>query len=106
MNYLLKIKDSFFEISKTFATIIVKNDLVVKSFSKNNAKIFVINSDILISFTLKKLTSSTHCYIFLFGTCVRVNKRFYEYLKKEKNQRQSRNNKPNCNLTKILTILT
>ena len=81
MNYFIKINESVFEISKTFAGLLEKDLIAVSQEIQDKKHIYILNDSALSSFQVVNSTSQTHFYIKIRNSAkLRVNKLFFEFL--------------------------
>ena len=81
MNYFIKINESVFEISKTFADLLEKDFIAVSQEIQDKKHTYILNDTTLSSFQVVNSTSQTHFYIKIRNSAkLRVNKLFFEFL--------------------------
>jgi len=80
MNYFIKINESIFEISQTFAGLLEKNFITVYKEIQDKRQTFVLDDPILSSFQVVDSTSQTHFYISISNKKYRINKKLHAFL--------------------------
>ena len=80
MNYFIKINESVFEISKTFAGLLEKDLIAVSKEIQDKRQTFVLDDSMLSYFQVVNSTSQTHFYISISNKKCRINKKFYTFL--------------------------
>ena len=81
MTYLIKIKKSTFNVSKSIVSVIIKNNLNFKVFNHKEKQTYLLEDSCFLSFTAVPTSSSKHFFIKIHNSVkLRVNKAFFEFV--------------------------
>ena len=80
MAYFVKINNSVFEISKTFADLLKKTYNNIPSEVQDKKHFLILNDFILSSFQVVNTVNQTHFYILISNKKYRIKRNFHKFL--------------------------
>jgi len=100
MTYLIKIKKSTFNVSKSIVRAIIKNNLNFKVFNHKEKQTYLVEDSCFLSFTPVSTSSSKHFFIKINSVKLRVNKALFEFVALNSKQHEAEKTQN----TKTLTL--